>query len=44
MTIQFIHRTENMDALGRSVVYLLAHFNQKRLRISTGEQTEATGG
>ncbi|UOQ51760.1 site-specific integrase [Hymenobacter cellulosivorans] len=38
MTIQFHHRTENTDAAGCSVVYLIAHFNQQRLRMSTNEK------
>ena len=38
MTIQFQQRTQNTDAAGRSVVYLVAHFNQQRLRLSTNEK------
>ena len=38
MTIQFQHRTENTNEEGSAVIYLVAHFNQKRLRLSTGEK------
>ncbi|SDY67856.1 hypothetical protein [Hymenobacter psychrophilus] len=38
MTIQFQHQTENTNEEGSAVIYPVAHFNQKRLRLSTGEK------